>query len=195
MEDHPTYRLDTRPAARRPRAAGDDLERPVYYLDPSRPLQIRGCSAADFRQIHQHLGDYWGGLTTRQLARVAALHHPMLLHQFGDTAYSMRDGDVVAAYLFGFLSQTDGRQAYIHLAGVHRAYRRRGLAARLYRHFFAVCALSGRTRVTAVTSAGNERSLAFHRAMGMEINGPVPDYRGDGVDMYVMSKEIPGKAP
>ena len=81
------------------------------------------------------------------------------------------------------------------MAGVHRADRRRGFAARLYRHFFAVCALSGRTGAAAVTSAGNEASLAFHRAMGMEVNGPVPDYRGDGVDMYVMRKEIPGKAP
>ena len=126
---------------------------------------------------------------------MAALHHPMLLHQFGDTAYSMRDGEVVAGCLFGFFSQTDGRQAYIHLVGVHRAYRRRGLAARLYRHFFGICALSGRTGVAAVTSAANEGSLAFHRAMGMEVNGPVPNYRGDGVDMYVMRKEIPGKAP
>ena len=96
MEDHPTYRLGTRPAARQPPAAHDDVERPVHYLDPSLRLEIRSCSAADFRQIHRHLGDYRGGLTTRQLARVAALHHPMLLHQFGDTAYSMRDGDIVA---------------------------------------------------------------------------------------------------
>ena len=195
MEDHPVYRLDTRPAARRPRAARDDVERPVHYLDPSRRLEIRSCSAADFRQIHQHLGDYRGGPTTRQLARVAALHHPMLVHLFGDTAYSMRDCEVVAGYLFAFFSQTDGRQAYIHLVGVHRAYRRRGLPARLYRHFFGICALSGRTGVTAVTSAGNEGSLAFHRAMGMAINGPVPNYRRYGVDMYLMSQEIPGKAP
>ena len=96
----------------------------------------------------------------------------------------------------GSSRRTDGGQAYIRLVGVHRAYRRRGLAATLYRHLFGICALSGRIGVTAVTSAGKEGSPAFHRSTGMvEINGPVPDYRRDGVDMYVVSKGIPGKAP
>ena len=124
---------------------------------------------------------------------MVALHHPMFVHQFGHTACSVRDDGVVAAYLFGFFSQTDARQAYIHPVGVHRAYRRRGLAARLYGHFFDICARSGRTGVTAVTGAGNEGIAGVPSVDGD--GGPVPNYRGDGVAMYVMRKEITGRAP
>lgn len=172
----------------------DDIERSKRDgVSPPRP-EIQGCTVRDFRQVHENLSHYWDHLAEQQLARVATLHHPVFVHQFGDTAYVIRQGEVVAAYLFGLFSQTDCRQAYIHLVGVHHAYRRLGMASRLYRHFFGVCALSDRTTVTAITSVGNQGSLAFHRSMGMEIVGPVGNYRGDGVDMYVMKKEIVGGA-
>lgn len=42
----------------------------------------------------------------------------------------------------------------------------------LYGRFFDVAGRDGRTEVWAVTSPVNERSIAFHRAMGFTVTGP-----------------------
>ena len=160
--------------------------------------EIAHCTRADFTQILEHVADFWGS------DRTLALHHPMLLYEFGDTAYVIRAGDQVIAYLFGLLSQTEP-VGYVHLVGVHQGHRREGLARRLYEHFATDARARGCRELKAITTANNERSLAFHRAFGMEPvgedrDGEIPiarDYAGPGQHRVVLRMPLgkQSKAP
>jgi L-amino acid N-acyltransferase YncA len=121
----------------------------------------------------------------------------MFVYEFGNSAYVIKDGDCVAAYLFGFLSQTEPT-AYIHLIGVRTAYRRRGLARRLYDHFVTFAQAHGCTELKAVTTPGNNESLQFHQASGMELTGTpnrdgipvIENYAGPGQNRVVLRRKL-----
>jgi len=53
--------------------------------------EIARCTKADFAQILEHVADFWGS------DRTLALHHPMLLYEFGDTTYVIRAGAPMVA--------------------------------------------------------------------------------------------------
>jgi GNAT superfamily N-acetyltransferase len=154
-------------------------------------MDITNCSLEDFNQIFTDIEDFWGD------DRTLYLHHPMYVREFGNTAYVIKDGDSVAAYLFGFLSQTRPA-AYVKFVGVRRAYRTRGLARRLYEHFIAYAKTQGCTEVRAITSPANADSIAFHRALGMDLLGEpnedgvpvIKDYAGPGRDRALFRKSI-----
>ena len=154
-------------------------------------MEIQNCLKADFDQILIDIQDFWGS------ERTLPLHHPMFLHEFGNSAYVMREGGQVIAYLFGFLSQT-GPMAYVHLVGVRQSHQRKGLASRLYEHFIAFARRHGCTEIKAITSPANSQSILFHRRMGMEWAGDLPlegipvirDYRGPGKHAVVFRKRI-----
>ena len=70
------------------------------------------CTREDFYEILETQAEFWDGRDMRHL------FHPFLLHQFGNSAYVIRDGSHVegghvVAYLFGLLSQTEP-VAYAH---------------------------------------------------------------------------------
>jgi GNAT superfamily N-acetyltransferase len=154
-------------------------------------MQISRCTKADFDQILTHIEEFWGREST------LGLHHPTLLHEFGDTAYVIRDGAAVAAYLFGYLSQAEPA-AYVHLVGVRAPYRRRGLARRLYAHFVDYARSRGCTDLKAIATPENAASIAFHKSLGMELVGTpnrdgvpvVKDYAGPGKDRVVFHMTI-----
>jgi len=126
--------------------------------------RIERLTRSDFDHIVTHHDEYWeSDLTLR-------LHHPMFVHEFGDTAYVVRDGEFVAAYLMGFFAQTS-RYAYVHMVATHRDYRGRGLARRLYEHFICLARRSGCVGLKATAKATNAASIGFHRAMGMRLLG------------------------
>ncbi len=154
-------------------------------------MQIEQCTKADFDQVVSHHSEFWDNDLT------LPLHHPMFIHEFGDTAFVMRDGDTVAAYLFGFFAQT-GPVAYVHLVAVRRAYHRRGLARRLYDHFIAVAKERGCTKLKATAAPTNAATIGFHLAMGMEMKGEpiaggvkvVKGYLKPGTDRVVFLMDI-----
>jgi GNAT superfamily N-acetyltransferase len=121
----------------------------------------------------------------------------MFLYEFGNSAYVIEDGHRVAAYLFGFLSQTEPT-GYVHLIGVRTAYRRQGLARRLHDHFATFAQAHGCTELKAVTTPGNNASLQFHRAWGMELAGTpnrdgipvIENYAGPGQDRVVLRRKL-----
>src|SRR3954447_26479126 len=92
--------------------------------------EIESMQKRDFDQILSELGEFWG----ERADEVRSIHHPLFLYEFGDTAFVVRDGEKVVAYLFGFGAH-DSRTAYVHLLGVRRSYRKKGLARQLYSHF------------------------------------------------------------
>lgn len=154
-------------------------------------MDITNCSLDDYTQIFADIADFWGH------DRTLYLHHPMYVREFGNTAYVVKDGDTVAAYLFGFLSQTRPA-AYVKFVAVRPAYRRRGFARRLYEHFIAYAKTQACTEIRAITSPTNAGSIGFHQALGMELLGEpnedgvpvIEDYAGPGRDRAVFCKSI-----
>jgi N-acetylglutamate synthase-like GNAT family acetyltransferase len=140
------------------------------------------ATTADYNAIVDTLADYWGERDMR------ARHHPMFIHEFGDTALVMRDGSGgVAAYLFGFFAPT--RVGYVHLVGVRADSRRGGLGRRLYGEFETLARQLRATALKAITTTTNHDSIAFHRALGFSAT-EVADYSGPGDPRIVFWRDL-----
>jgi ribosomal protein S18 acetylase RimI-like enzyme len=154
-------------------------------------VEISICTPQDYDQILEDLAEFWDGRDTRHL------HHPFLLHEFGNTAFVIRDGARVVAYLFGFVSQTEP-VGYVHTVAVRASARRRHLGRHLFDHFVEVVRRHGCRHVKAITTPSNSGSIAFHRSLGMELLGKpdtdrmpvVSDYAGRGGARVVFWKAI-----
>jgi L-amino acid N-acyltransferase YncA len=154
-------------------------------------MEIERCTRADYLAILDDIAAFWGS------DRTLAAHHSMLIEEFGDTAFVVRDGAVICGYLFGFFAQT-GPYFYIHLVGVRDDYRGRGIGRALYAHVEDIARARGTTALKAITSLTNAGSLAFHAALGFIQAGEaeragvlyVPDYAGRHRDMVVMQKRL-----
>jgi len=110
---------------------------------------------------------------------------------FEGTSYVADDEEgQLAAFLIGFLSQTDPDEAYIHFVGVSPEHRGGGLGRQLYERFFDDARAAGRTRVRCVTSPANEGSVAFHEALGFTSERVAHDYDGPGEDRVLFVKTL-----
>jgi GNAT superfamily N-acetyltransferase len=153
--------------------------------------EISLCMPEDYFQILDELPEFWDGRDTH------ALHHPFLIHEFGNSAFVIRGGSQVLAYLFGFLSQSE-QVGYVHTIAVRAAARRRRLAQRLFDHFAGFARQHGCTHIKAITTPSNAGSIAFHKSLGMELLGEpnadgtpvVADYAGRGLPRVVFWKAI-----
>jgi GNAT superfamily N-acetyltransferase len=154
-------------------------------------MEITLCTKADFDQILNDFVDFWGDERTK------SLHHCSMLYEFGNSAWVIKEGDKVVAYLFGFLSQT-APVAYVKFVGVRRSYRKIGLSRRLYDHFIEFGRAHGCQELKAITSPGNKLSIAFHSSIGMELLGEpdetglpiIRSYGGPGIHRVVFRKKI-----
>lgn len=154
-------------------------------------MKVTNCTKQDFDQILIEFSQFW------EHDRTLALHHPTIIYEFGNSAFVIKDGDKVLAYLMGFLSQTE-KVGYVHLLAVRQGYRRQGLARQLYEHFTQYALEHGCTKLKAITSPVNKLSIAFHKSIGMKLIGDdivdgipvVKDYSGPGKDRVVFMKNI-----
>ena len=119
---------------------------------------------------------------------MAAMLPKLFFVHFRDTSFVAEDDGGLAGFLCGFRSQTHDDEAYIHFVGVDPDRRGSGLGRALYERFFA--AVAPRTMVRAVTSPVNERSVAFHRALGFEIERVDEDYDGRGEPRVLLVKHL-----
>ncbi|HEX6443793.1 MAG TPA: GNAT family N-acetyltransferase [Streptosporangiales bacterium] len=129
------------------------------------PFTVRRARPEDHDRIHPVLDDWWG-------RPIASVLQPLFFDHFFSTSYVAECDGELAGFLVGFLSPSRPEVAYIHFVGVHPAHRKSGLARDLYGRFFDLARRDGRSEVWAVTSPVNERSIAFHRAMGFTVTGP-----------------------
>jgi ribosomal protein S18 acetylase RimI-like enzyme len=152
---------------------------------------VTRCTREDFYEILETQAEFWDGRDMRHL------FHPFLFHQFGDSAFVIRDGGQVVAYLFGLLSQTEP-VAHAHAIAVRPSARRHKLGQRLYAAFTDFARAHGCTHIKAITSPDNRRSIAFHRSIGMTLQGEpnadgIPVVRGYArrdVDHVVFQKAL-----
>ncbi|MFD0427721.1 GNAT family N-acetyltransferase [Streptomyces zhihengii] len=122
-------------------------------------------------------------------ARLAAAR--LYFDHFTTTSFVVeRDGEI-AAFLIGFLSQTEPGTAYVHFAGVDPALHGQGVGRALYQAFFAIAQSYGRHHVRCVTSPENSSSQAFHVRLGFTASAVKPDYDGPGLDRVTFSIELP----
>ena len=155
------------------------------------PFEISLCTKQDYDRIIEELPDFWDGRDTRQL------HHPMFINEFGNSAFVIRDGKVIVAYLFGFISQT-APVGYVHAIAVRSSARRRHLAHELFEHFVAFARSKNCTHLKAITTPSNSGSIAFHKSLGMQVLGEpdnpgvlvVADYAGSNEPRVVFWKAI-----
>jgi ribosomal protein S18 acetylase RimI-like enzyme len=144
---------------------------------------IRISEPGDYDGIVAVADEWWGRPIAGSLPR-------LFLDLFWRTSLII-DGEAGPdAFLIGILSPSDASQAYIHFIGVAPHARQRGLGRLLYEEFFRLATGEGRTKVTAVTAPVNGGSIAFHRAMGFTVTGPVADYNGQGRDFMVFSRAL-----
>jgi ribosomal protein S18 acetylase RimI-like enzyme len=137
----------------------------------------------DYDAIAPVLNDWWGRPVQGALPR-------LFLDHFCRTSLVVDGPDGPLAFLIGILSPADLEQAYIHFVGVAPAARGLGLGRRLYEEFWALARADGRTVVRAITAPVNTASIAFHRAMGFSVTGPVADYEGPGRDYMVFERRL-----
>ncbi|ONH59258.1 GNAT family N-acetyltransferase [Frankia sp. CcI49] len=157
-------------------------------------LVARRPRADDQPRVLAVLDDWWAGFggDAGSLQRSRLLPRLFFEH-FTASSYLVEHADgTVAAFLIGLLSPSQPDVAYIHFVGVDPALRRHGVAAALYRQFFADAARYGRRQVRCITSPGNTTSLAFHTALGFRVEpGDITVDISDAVGGCTSEPDIP----
>jgi ribosomal protein S18 acetylase RimI-like enzyme len=138
---------------------------------------------ADYDPIAAVMDHWWGRPIAAALPR-------LFLDLFCQTSLVIDGPAGPDAFLIGILSPADSAQAYIHFVGVAPQARALGYGRLLYAEFFRLARADGRTQVTAVTAPVNSGSIAFHRAMGFTVTGPVRDYNGPGTALMVFERDL-----
>jgi ribosomal protein S18 acetylase RimI-like enzyme len=147
-------------------------------------VEIRHAKPSDYGRVIGRVNVWWGA---RDMAPM--LPRLFFLH-FEGTSFVAEDGDRLAGFVCGFLSQTEPDEAYIHFVGVAPEYRGAGIGRSLYDRFFAEVRNEGRSTVRCVTSPVNEVSVAFHEALGFEVDRVAKDYDGPGEDRVLLVKRL-----
>jgi ribosomal protein S18 acetylase RimI-like enzyme len=143
---------------------------------------IRHAEPSDYGRVIDVIDDWWGG------RRMAAMLPKLFFVHFRDTSFVAEDDDELAGFLCGFRSQSYDDEAYVHFVGIDPVRRGSGLGRELYERFFA--AVAPRTIVRAVTSPVNEGSVAFHRAIGFEVDRIDEDYDGRGESRVLLVRNL-----
>jgi ribosomal protein S18 acetylase RimI-like enzyme len=141
---------------------------------------IRHAEAADHAPVIGVVDEWWGGRA------MAAMLPKLFFVHFRDTSFVAEDEGRLVGFLCGFRSQTYEDEAYVHFVGVDPSYRGAGLGRELYERFFA--AVAPRRVVRAVTAPVNEESVAFHRALGFEVECVDEHYDGRGAGRVLLTK-------
>ncbi|MCX4448264.1 GNAT family N-acetyltransferase [Streptomyces sp. NPDC058369] len=155
-------------------------------------LTARHPTAEDHPRVQAVLNTWWGGLKGEAGALERALLLPRLYFQhFTGTSFLVEDPDGnLAAFLVGFLSQSEPDVAYVHFVGVDPALHGQGIGSALYRAFFTLARAHGRRYVHCITSPENTASQSFHTRLGFTASPALPDYDGPGLDRVAFTLDL-----
>jgi len=154
----------------------------VTTLRPARP--------EDYDAIAAVVDAWWGRPVLGQLPRLFLDHFPTTSLIAEGPVVTGQPGRLLRGFLIGLPSAGDPEVAYIHFVGVSPLGRGQGLGSTLYRSFFAVARAWGRSVVRSITAPSNHGSIAFHRALGFTVTGPVPDYNGPGSEYMTFQRRL-----
>ncbi|MFI1093570.1 GNAT family N-acetyltransferase [Streptomyces sp. NPDC020917] len=148
--------------------------------------RITPARVTDVQQVLEDHERYWGERDLR------SLHLLALVQEFGETCFVARGEEGILGYVIGFVTPTG--TGYVHIVATRDDARGTGLGRRLWAEFADVAQRQGATRLKAITSVGNTRSIAFHRSLGFDVE-IVDDYNGPGKAMAVFHRALPFDAP
>jgi ribosomal protein S18 acetylase RimI-like enzyme len=159
-------------------------------------ISFRRPAEADYGTMVRVIDDWWGGRKMDNL-----LPRLWLQHFTGTSWLAETDDGRLAGFLVGFHSPDQANVAYCHLIATNPNLRTRGIGRALYERFFADARVAGRDEVRAITWPGNRASIAFHRALGFEVEaGPgsqnlygtpaQPDYDFDREDRTILVRAV-----
>ena len=149
-------------------------------------MDLRHAEPTDYGRVIDVIDEWWGG------REMASMLPKLFFVHFRDTSFVAEEDGALVGFLCGLRSQTYPDEAYVHFVGVDPAHRGSGLGRALYERFFA--AVAPRTVVRAVTAPVNERSVAFHQAIGFEVDRVDEDYDGRGQARVLLVKRLPATA-
>ena len=137
-------------------------------MDGPAGIRFRRPTEADYPTVVRVIDDWWGG------RKVDVLLPRLWLQHFTGTSWLAESEDGrLAGFLIGFHSPDQPDVAYSRLMGTNPNFRERGVGRALYERFFEDARAAGRHEVRAITWPGNRTSIAFHRALGFEVEaGP-----------------------
>jgi GNAT superfamily N-acetyltransferase len=156
-------------------------------------MKIRNVDPSDYSPIITTLNDWWGG------RKVSGMLPRLFFEHFCDTSYIIEEDEKIVAFLIGFLSNSQPKEAYIHFIGVHPNHRHCGYGRLLYERFFDTVQQNHRCIVRCVTSPVNKTSIAFHTHMGFQIKPGTairdgvnydPDHDGPGEDRVCFIRQV-----
>jgi ribosomal protein S18 acetylase RimI-like enzyme len=147
---------------------------------------IRNAQPADYPRVVAVVDAWWGGRP------MAAMLPKLFFIHFQQTSFVAEEAGELAGFLCGFRSQTYDDEAYVHFVGVDPIRRGSGLGRQLYARFFE--AVAPRTVIRAVTSPLNVQSVAFHRALGFEVERIDDAYDGRGEPRVLLVKRVSASA-
>ena len=124
-------------------------------------MQTRKITKADFDQIVEVIDRWWGG-------PMANFAHPMFFYELGDNALIVEENNQLVGFLLGFIVFKAPKTGYVHLVGIHPDFRRKGVGRILYETFTERCRSLGCERMKAITTPGNEGSLAASTGAGVD---------------------------
>lgn len=131
-------------------------------------IRFRRPTEEDYPTIVRVIDDWWGGRKMDVLLPRLWLQHFTRTSWLAETA----DGGL-AGFLIGFHSPDQPDVAYCRMIATNPNLRMRGMGRALYERFFSDARAAGRHTVRAITWPGNRASIAFHRALGFEVEaGP-----------------------
>ncbi len=148
-------------------------------------MRIRHAQPSDYGRVIQYVGSWWQGRE-----REPALPRLFFVHFEGTTFVAEDEEGRLVGFLCGFLSQTSPEEAFVHLVGVAPERRGSGLGRALYERFFEAARAHGRSLVRCVLPPQAEDALAFHRALGFEVERVAEDYDGPGEDRLLLVKRL-----
>lgn len=160
-------------------------ERPPGDTLPGMEIEIRHARPSDYGRVYPQVNEWWSGREmTQNLPGVFFVH-------FEGSSFVADTSDCsLAGFLCGFLSETNPDEAYVHMAGVAPELRRQGIGRRLYETFVEAARAHGRTVVRLITAPINTSSIAFHEALGFELERVLKDFAGPGEDRLVFVKHL-----
>ncbi len=136
---------------------------------------LEPLTTKDFEELSTAVDNWWGKSVSWLLQRFMTVH-------WSDTSFVVREGGRPIAFLLGFVSPAHPEDAYVHMLGIDPGHQGQHWGRRLYEAFFEVARARGASRVRAITSPSNRRSIAFHQALGFSLEPG--DHVADGLPVH-----------
>ena len=148
-------------------------------------VTIRHAQPSDYGRVIQHVNAWWSGREIQPM-----LPQLFFVHFEGTSFVAEDEEGALVGFLVGFLSQTNPDEAFVHFVGVAPEHRGSGVGRALYESFFDAARAGGCTVARAVASPADEGALAFHRALGFEVERIAEDDEGRGEDRALLVRPL-----